>query len=143
MASKEFRFHYVKTPTGAISGQSVLTQTEDAINNLGDYMVEATGDATEALNKATEALNKARKVKKAYVGVGGKARPFFSAEAKLSYYGTVTPLSSARWSLTGTTVGGYALFGGGDDGGSSSSTVDAYTVDGGGVASYRSPRILI
>lgn len=59
MASKEFRFHYVKTPTGAISGQSVLTQTEDAINNLGDYMVEATGDATEALNKATEALNTA------------------------------------------------------------------------------------
>lgn len=59
MASKEFRFHYVKTPTGAISGQSVLTQTEDAINNLGDYMVEATGDATEALTKATEALNTA------------------------------------------------------------------------------------
>lgn len=61
MASKEFRFHYVKTPTGAISGQSVLTQTEDAINNLGDYMVEATGDATEALNKATEALTTANK----------------------------------------------------------------------------------
>ena len=59
MASKEFRFHYVKTPTGAISGQSVLTQTEDAINNLGDYMAEATVDATEALNKATEALNTA------------------------------------------------------------------------------------
>lgn len=37
MASKEFHFHYVKTPTGAISGQSVLTQTEDAINDLGDY----------------------------------------------------------------------------------------------------------
>ena len=59
MASKEFHFHYVKTPTGAISGQSVLTQTEDAINDLGDYMFEATGDATEALNKATEALNTA------------------------------------------------------------------------------------
>lgn len=59
MASKEFHFHYVKTPTGSISGQSVLTQTEDAINDLGDYMFEATGDATEALNKATEALNTA------------------------------------------------------------------------------------
>lgn len=59
MSSKEFRFHYVKTPTGAISGQSVLTQTEDAINDLGDYMVEVAGDATEALNKATEALNTA------------------------------------------------------------------------------------
>ncbi len=59
MASKEFQFHYVKTPTGSISGQSVLTQTEDAINDLGDYMFEATGDATEALKKATEALNTA------------------------------------------------------------------------------------
>ncbi len=59
MASKEFQFHYVKTPTGSISGQSVLTQTEDAINDLGDYMVEVAGDATEALNKATEALNTA------------------------------------------------------------------------------------
>ena len=59
MASKEVRVHYVKTTTGAISGQSVLTQTEDAINNLGDYMVEATGDATEALKKATEALDTA------------------------------------------------------------------------------------
>lgn len=59
MASKEFQFHYVKTPTGSISGQSVLTQTEDAINDLGDYMVDATADATEALNKATEALNTA------------------------------------------------------------------------------------
>lgn len=59
MASKEFQFHYVKTPTGSISGQSVLTQTEDAINDIGDYMVEVAGDATEALNKATEALNTA------------------------------------------------------------------------------------
>lgn len=59
MASKEFQFHYVKTPTGSISGQSVLTQTEDAINDLGDYMVDATADETEALNKATEALNTA------------------------------------------------------------------------------------
>ena len=53
MASKEFQFHYVKTPTGSISGQSVLTQTEDAINDLGDYMVDATADATEALNKGS------------------------------------------------------------------------------------------
>lgn len=59
MASKEFQFHYAKTPTGSISGQSVLTQTEDAINDLGDYMVEVAGDATEALKKATEALNTA------------------------------------------------------------------------------------
>lgn len=56
MASERFQFHYVKTPVGTISGQAVLTQTEDAINELGQYMYDATTDATDALNKATEAL---------------------------------------------------------------------------------------
>ena len=45
---------------------------------------------------------------------------------------TPTPLSKERNDLAATTVGGYALFGGGNNGGSTSSTVDAYTVDGGG-----------
>lgn len=40
----------------------------------------------------------------------------------LSYVGTATPLSEARYGLAATTVGNYALFGG------SGSTVDAYTV---------------
>ena len=52
MASERFQFHYVKTPVGTISGQAVLTQTEDAINELGQYMYDATTDATDALNKA-------------------------------------------------------------------------------------------
>lgn len=56
MASERFQFHYVKTPVGTISGQAVLTQTEDAINELGQYMYDATTDATDALNKANEAL---------------------------------------------------------------------------------------
>lgn len=54
---------------------------------------------------------KARKVKKMYIGVGGKARLCYSAEA--DKFGTATPLSKYRTLLAGTTVGGYALFGGG------------------------------
>lgn len=53
----------------------------------------------------------ARKVKKMYIGVGGKARLCYSAEA--DKFGTATPLSKYRSLLAGTTVGGYALFGGG------------------------------
>ena len=68
--------------------------------------------------------NKARKVKKGYIGVGGKARCFFSG-GELEYYGTATALSTARRLLAATTVGDYALFGGGTTG-SSSNVVDAY-----------------
>lgn len=56
--------------------------------------------------------SKARKIKKAYVGVGGVARPCWGG-GELSYYGTITPLSVARYSLDAITVGGYALFGSG------------------------------
>lgn len=66
----------------------------------------------------------AHKVKKAYIGVDGVARLFWSGGGgELSYYGTATSLSDARYQLAATTVGGYALFGGGFV---SSSTVDAY-----------------
>ena len=70
--------------------------------------------------------NLSRKIKKAYIGVGGIARPFWSG-GKLTYYGTITPLSQARGYLAATSIEGYAIFGGGE--GSShvlSSAVDAY-----------------
>ena len=70
--------------------------------------------------------NVAKQVKKGYVGVGGVARPFFSAEARLEYYGVITPLSVARYILAATTVGNYALFGGGERSDSISECVDAY-----------------
>lgn len=70
---------------------------------------------------------KARKIKKAYIGVAGKARLFFSS-GELSYYGTATPLSSARDELAGASAGGvYAVFAGGYVGyGYGVDTVDAY-----------------
>ena len=59
MASENFQFHYVYTKTGSISGQMVLRQTEDAINDLGDYIYDATLVATEALTKANQAIDTA------------------------------------------------------------------------------------
>lgn len=88
--------------------------------------VGVAGKARKVKKIYTGVDNKARKVKKAYVGVGGVARPFFSAEQKLSYYGTVTPLADGRAYFQATTVGGYGLFGGGYAG-KSLSTVDAYS----------------
>ena len=72
----------------------------------------------------------ARKIKKAYIGVGGVARPCWIE--RLEYYGTITELSVARAKLAATTVGNYALFGGGtadelaDYGTGTRDTVDAY-----------------
>lgn len=57
--AEHFDFHYVKTPTGTISGQSVLKQTEDAINEIGEYSYQATVDAAEAVQKANQAVDTA------------------------------------------------------------------------------------
>ena len=54
----------------------------------------------------------ARKIKKAYIGIGGVARPCWGGG--LEYYGTITPLSEAKWEVKATTVGDYALFAGGN-----------------------------
>ena len=71
--------------------------------------------------------DKARKIIKAYIGIGGVARPCWSVNKELTYYGTITSLSTARSKLAATSVGNYALFGGGQtDSTTSSATVDAY-----------------
>lgn len=70
--------------------------------------------------------NLARMVKKAYIGVGGIARPFFDI-TKLTYYGTIDPLSSERYYPGVITIGDYALIGGGRSSNEISSwDVDAY-----------------
>lgn len=55
----------------------------------------------------------------------GVARPFMSG-GELAYYGTITPLSQARYNLAATTVGNYALFGGGQDTMMEDSRANAY-----------------
>lgn len=67
----------------------------------------------------------ARRIKKAYIGVGGVARPCFGHDP-IEYYGTVTPLSDARQSLMGGSVGNYAVFAGGQKNYTDQTTVYAY-----------------
>lgn len=70
----------------------------------------------------------AHKIRRGYVGIGGVARPVWS-NGELIYYGTITPLSSARLDAAADTVGDYALFAGGrtkDNSVSTTKTVDVY-----------------
>ena len=66
-------------------------------------------DGTEAVLKDV-----ARKIKKAYIGIGGVARPCWSG-GKLEYYGTITGGDLTRGSdkIGGTSNNKYAIFGGG------------------------------
>lgn len=86
--------------------------------------VEVGGKTRKAKKGYVSVDGKARKIKKAYVGVDGKARAFWSG-GELRYYGRTTALSEARYDLTATATGGYALFAGGNNG-NYSNVVDAY-----------------
>ena len=52
--SEHYDFHYQPTGSGAISGQQVLQQTEDAINELGDYVNDNVGGAMDVAQQALE-----------------------------------------------------------------------------------------
>ena len=52
--SEHYDFHYQPTGSGAISGQQVLEQTEDAINELGDYVYDNVGGAMDVAQQALE-----------------------------------------------------------------------------------------
>lgn len=58
--AEEFDFHYVPSPTGEISGKSVLKQTEDAINDIGRYAKGAYDSSTNAEAISNQALEVAR-----------------------------------------------------------------------------------
>lgn len=66
----------------------------------------------------------ARRIKKIYIGIGGIARPCFSDG--LDYYGTVTPLKTARSRFTPAIAGGCALFFSGQTESTLKSDVDVY-----------------
>ena len=69
----------------------------------------------------------ARRIKEAFIGIGGIARPCWSS-GELAYYGTITGLSQGRYGLSAASIGNYALFAGGFYSPTSSrvATVDAY-----------------
>lgn len=76
---------------------------KDAYGIRPDYAIQKT-----TISKAPLA----RRIKKAYIGVGGVARPCFGHDP-IEYYGTVTPLSFARSGPSGVSLGDYGLLGGG------------------------------
>ena len=103
-----------KNSSGEVGLFDMVTQT---------FYTDAAGVGFVAGSVATgEGI--ARKIKKAYIGIGGVARPCWSG-GELAYYGTATALSTARYDLAAAIVGDYALFGGGRTS-SASSVVDAY-----------------
>lgn len=57
---KKFAFHYTPTGTEVISGPEVLQQTEDAINEIGEYADQASSNSEEALAISREALQTAQ-----------------------------------------------------------------------------------
>ena len=121
-----------KTYTGSLfEGESIIFEyTKDSSASANDDRCTFSAMSITRRVKTqigTETVSVARKIKKAYIGIGGVARPCFGT-GKLVYYGTITPLSRSRYSLAATTIGNYALFGGGGGGTyvGNLKTVDAY-----------------
>lgn len=61
----------------------------------------------------TEHKDVARKVKKAYIGIGGVARPFWGAYEKIMYYGSIDPMPLAVDDYGASSTSSYAIFAGG------------------------------
>ena len=88
--------------------------------------IKATFSIKTTIEKNIPIQDLARKIKKAYIGIGGVARPFWG-EGKLEYYGTITSLSESKYRHYGVSIGNYALFAGGlNSSGKSSKIVNAY-----------------
>ena len=57
ISTKSFAFHYVTKTTGEIDGLSFLTQTEDALNDIGQLAQSAYNQKTVAESKIRQAFN--------------------------------------------------------------------------------------
>lgn len=108
-----------KTRTDTLTkGQTIVfTYSKDgSVDKNGDYVafynMSATITTTKEVQVGTDYRNVARKIKKAYIGIGGVARPCWSSD-ELVYYGTITPLNTTRSGFAASSTGDYALFGGG------------------------------
>lgn len=65
------------------------------------------GSGTFVVGSSAQSV--ARKIRKAYIGIGGVARPCWSG-GELAYYGTIDPLSVGRYHLASATAGNHAIF---------------------------------
>ena len=119
-----------KTWSGSLTaGQEIsFSYTKDGSSNGNqDKCTFSDMQVTAAfpVQVGTEAKDVARRIKKAYIGIGGVARPCFSDD-QLAFFGSITPLSVGRGNLAAANVGDYALFSGGYGNSKSQDTVDAY-----------------
>lgn len=91
-------------------------------DSVNDVFYEPSG--LGSLTAGTTDLRVAHKIKKAYIGVGGIARPFWF-NGELAYHGTAPSMSTGRYHVSSASIGDYALFAGGYTG-SFFNTVDTY-----------------
>lgn len=133
------------TWTGEIeSGQSIYIEIhhDNDDNSRGTFSLSAKYKRLEYVQTGVSTGLKARRVRKAYIGKNGVAKPFFSDLRTVVYGGrTNTPLRMKNSkslngnfsyinNVAGASVGNYAIFAGGDDGQSNeynySDSVNAY-----------------
>ena len=99
---------------GSVAGCSWVISEEDPTVYWEYYSYGDYDDNFKKFYRKPGTTAVARKIKKAYIGVGGVARPCFGSDP-IEYYGLVTGLSAKRCDLVGASNLNYAIFAGGFD----------------------------
>ena len=94
--SEHYDFHYQPTGSGAISGQQVLQQTEDAINELGDYVNDNIGGAMDVAQQALETAQNAEQDAQTALDTANS----FSSAIQSAQQDASTALSTAQTAQT-------------------------------------------
>lgn len=97
--SEHYDFHYQPTGSGAISGQQVLQQTEDAINELGDYVNDNVGGAMDVAQQALETAQNAEQDAQTALDTANS----FSSAIQSAQQDANTALSTAQTAQTTAT----------------------------------------
>ena len=97
--SEHYDFHYQPTGSGAISGQQVLQQTEDAINELGDYVNDNVGGAMDVAQQALETAQNAEQDAQTALDTANS----FSGAIQSAQQDASTALSTAQTAQTTAT----------------------------------------
>jgi hypothetical protein len=97
--SEHYDFHYQPTGSGAISGQQVLEQTEDAINELGDYVNDNVGGAMDVAQQALETAQNAEQDAQTALDTANS----FSSAIQSAQQDASTALSTAQTAQTTAT----------------------------------------
>ena len=125
-------FCFCKSPSAkVILNGTLIRDYVPCINPSGVVglydMVNGTfgGSATSTPFVAGDTYNSfARKIKKAYIGIGGVARPCWSG-GEVAYYGTIAGLGTAVMAHSATSNGTHAIFAGGAPSGATATAYDA------------------